>query len=206
MTTKGFGRGSETSIERLKRPPQVIEMFANLKVGSPGNPPKFYAWHLSYWLRNYAIPRESPSPGVGYHDGNLLSREDAELLDSALNEIFENFAILRPKIGIKKAKKVAAALRRTSMVHWDGRNRKFHVMRVVADPQNYKPFHQCLLNVLRGSRHDLRQETEIGKLAKYFVLFCQSDKKILEELALQYHSATKEEDKYSGILHGRSDD
>ena len=203
MTTTSIERKKKETLFTLRRLPRVIEMHVGLRVGLGGNPPKFYAYHLSFWLRNYAIPGKSPGLTISYPDGNLLSRGDAELLDSALSEILGNFVILKPRINAKKAKKVAAALRRASIIHWKSRNRKFHAMRVVEDPKNHKPLHQCLLELLRGSRFDIRREEEVERIAEYFVIFCQGNKKSLKELALRFHSATRREDGLFGALSSR---
>lgn len=177
----------------LRRLPQVIEMYGRFDSQNA----EHYTDHLYYWLRLYGIPGKSGD--VSYHNGTLLSREDANLINFSVMDVFGNFVFLYPTVSEKKAKKVAQALTRANKVCWEHLKKEKH-MHVVEGSQNYKPLHQCLLSQLHSSKHDLRDEEEIERLAEYFVIFCQGNKKTLKELAIRYHSSDKKRDTYMAYL------
>ncbi len=189
----------------LRRLPQAIELYAGLKRENGGNPTKYYAGHLDYWLRNYAIPGKSDSGGF-YPDGLRLSRQDADLIKRTARDILGNFVFLRPGASSKKAKKVAKAFTRANKIFWSEEKRKnFHLSRVVENPETHLPLHNCLLGQLNGWRDDIRQEEEIERIAEYFVIYCHSDRKILKELALEYHRTYKQRDEHLRYLPSADD-
>ena len=195
MTTAQIEKKKKKSLFVLRRLPQVIELYTGLK---RGNPPEYYASHLDYWLRNCAIPGESLE---GYPDGNLLSREDVNIIKFSLKDIFGNFAFLYPRVSEKRAKKVARALIRASKIlHDERKGKNAHTMQVVAEPKNYGPLHKSLLGLLHGSMFDIRDEKEIERLAEYFVIFCQGDRKILKELAIEFHLIDKQRDQNASAI------
>lgn len=194
MTTVEVAKKKKATLFSLRRLPQVIEMYVG-KRERGSESPAYYAGHLDYWLRQCAIPGKLLSC---YSNGALLSRKDAELIKFSVRKIWGNFAFLYSKANRRKAQKVAKALARASKIFWKGN--KNHTMLVVEEPENYRPLHECLLGLLNSSRWDNRDKEEVEKLAEYFVIFCQSDKKILKELALDYYSATKERSEFSAYL------
>lgn len=195
MTVTEVARGNKQTFFSLRHLPQVIEMYAGLK---GDNSPAYYAGHLDYWLRQCGIPGK---PLSCYPDGALLAREDANIIKLSVRNIFGNFAFLYPKVSKKKAKKVAKALTRASKIFWgEMKNRKSHIMQVVEDSKNHRSLHLSLLALLNSSRFDNRQEDEIERIAEYFVLFCQEDKKILKKLAMKYYSSDKKRDEYMAYL------
>jgi len=201
MTTTEVVKKKKETLFNLRRLPQVIEMYGGIKRRPYSDSPEYYASHLYYWLRLYAIPGKSDG-GVSYPDGTLLSREDANLIKFSVRNIFGRFAFLYPRVSEKKAKKVAQALTRASKTFWEGKTwkgKKGKIMQVV-DAQNYKPLHESLLNQLSSSRYDHRDEEEVERLAEYFVIFCQGNKEILKELAMHYHSSDKRRDEYMCYL------
>lgn len=189
----------------LRRLPQVIELYANMKRRNGGNPPEYYAFHLDHWLRNYAVPGK-PDGGGWYPDGRRLPRGDANLINSSVGDILWNFVFLKPGLSSKKARKVAGAFIRASKIFWnEKRKAAFHLACVLEKPEAYLPLHRCLLGLLNSSRYDNRQEEEIERIAEYLVIYCQSDRKVLKELALKYHRTDKERDENACYLPSADD-
>lgn len=182
--------------------PQVIEIYPHVKKrGIYEDPPEYYAHHLWFWLRLYAIPGES---GKGsYTDGATLSRQDAKLIESSVKDVFGNFAFLYPRINGEKAIELSRALTRASRLFWkEKKENSFHAMCVITDPKNYRPLCRCLLDLLRGSGISIGDKKEINNLAGYFAIFCQGNVKVLKELAICFHSACQDRDEFRNYLPG----
>lgn len=186
-------KGKRESLLGLRRLPKVIDMYAGLKKGGMSNPPEYFAGHLEYWLRLYAVPGVSSE---SYPDGRLLSRECTKVLDHSLMDIFGNFAFVSVSSTQEETQEVAKALNTASHIFWDKpdsqHSDKFHNMVVLDDPVNYKPLHDCFLELLGGSDGGVGAD-KIERIAEYFVLFCQHSRRTLKELAMLYSSAEERE-------------
>lgn len=184
-------KGKRESFLGLRKLPKVINMYAGLKKGGMNNPPEYFAGHLEYWLRLYAVPRVSSE---SYPDGRLLSREYTEVLNHSLMDIFGHFAFISASSTQEETEEVAKVLNTASRIFWDKRGSKnsdeFHSMLVVANPSGYKPLHNCLIELLGDSNND---EGKVERIAEYFVLFCQHNRRTLKELAILYSGAEERE-------------
>ncbi|MEK7565273.1 MAG: hypothetical protein AAB501_03495 [Patescibacteria group bacterium] len=177
-----------TSLFSLKRPPQVIEMYAGFENVKFGNDPIYYASHLRCWLRECGITSVKEESNKAYK-GISLPRKTKKILRASVADIFGNYAFLFPEVKAEDIRSVVESLKQASRIFWDRNSEhgdEFHVMTLVENPDKYKLLRVRLLNLLDGGRSYPRKKEEVEKIAEYFVLFCESDRSVLKELAVQY--------------------
>lgn len=182
----------ESSLLCLEKPPQVIEMYSAFENVKFGNDPLYYAGHLKDWLREYGITSEKEEARHykdGYYKDITLSKETKKLLRASVADIFGNYAFLFPEVKAEDLGSIVEALKQASRIFWDRQSKhgdKFHTMALVESPDRHKLLRVCLLNLLNGRRSHPRKEEEVEKIAEYFVLFCESDRDVLKDIAVQY--------------------
>ena len=183
-----------SSLLCLEKPPQVIEMYSAFEDVKFGNDPIYYASHLRDWLREYGITRKKEEAHKGYYkDGYYkditLTRKTKKLLVASVADIFGNYAFLFPEVKTEDLKNIVEALKQASHIFWDRHGKhgdEFHAMTLVESPDRHRLLRVCLLNLLNGRRSHPQKKEEVEKIAEYFVLFCESDRDVLKDIAMQH--------------------
>ncbi|MDP3764219.1 MAG: hypothetical protein Q8Q95_01210 [bacterium] len=175
------------SLLSLEKPPQVIEMYVGFEKVKLGNDPIYYTAHLGHWLREYGVTSAEES-NKSYKDISL-PKEVIRLLGVSIADIFGNYAFLFPEVKVEDLESIVEALKQASCIFWDRHGKHsedFHEMRLVESLDSYSLLRGRLFDLLDGGMSCPRKKEEVEKIAEYFVLFCEGDRSVLKELAMQY--------------------